>query len=269
MEVDEEEESGRGRRTGRNARRASSRESGTISSNWPEGSVPPGEAGPSTEGGRAPFARPSSAFGPDAEGRFAPGAPRGVSFPQNAQGGIDLPPLSAALTETALRDMGMSGSAYARSGLTGFPIAPSRTHSPLAGPGVSNAPPSQYHLPPPVPTHGYPHHMYPPAPGTAAAPVPTYMDLERHYSELEREKRQLQELLERTERMMAGLKRGIEDLRQSQPQAPAPLAHHQAAPPPGHHAPPAAPAVSLNRVERTPSMQSVWPVAPAEPSGRD
>ena len=110
--------------------------------------------------------------------------------------------------------------------------------------------------------------MYPPAPGAAAAPVPTFMDLERHYTELEREKRQLQELLERTERMMAGLKRGIEDLRQQQPQAPTPLAHHQLAPPP-HHAPPPASAVSLNRVERTSSTQSVWPVAPAEPSGRD
>ena len=43
--------------------------------------------------------------------------------------------------------------------------------------------------------------------------VPTLADLERHYRDMGEQKRRMEEVLERTERMMAGLKRGIEEMR--------------------------------------------------------
>ena len=43
--------------------------------------------------------------------------------------------------------------------------------------------------------------------------VPTTADLERHYQELHEQRRRLEEVLERTDRMLAGLKRGIDEMR--------------------------------------------------------
>ena len=217
-------------------------------------------------------------------------------------GGFDLPPLNHAIGDNAYRDLGMTASApFARPGSAGFPAhTPSRTHSPLAGPGVTPAPGQPYHLPLPVPTHPHghtypsPHHFYPssggPTPAGPAPPVPSLMDMERHFADLEREKRTLQELLDRTDRMMAGLKRGIDEIRMHQPPPPPPPSAH----PPPHHAPshgppqfsqpsstsgshpasshPPAEAVPLNRIERsssTQSRESIWPVNPPEGVKRD
>lgn len=187
--------------------------------------------------------------------------------------------------------MSPPGAPFSRPGSAGFPARPpSRTHSPLAGPGVNPATAPPYHLPLPVPTHPHPgYHFYQGAP----PPVPTFMDLERHFTDLEREKRQLQELLDRTDRMMAGLRRGMDEMRMHQPPPP-PLPHaHQVSagqqqqqqyhqPAQGHHqpsqgpslpAPPTAEAVPLNRVERSASTQSnresIWPVNPPESAKRD
>lgn len=231
-----------------------------------EGSVQ-GDAGPST--------------GQDA---------RGMPFPHNPHGGgFDLPPLNAAIGDNAY---GMNPPpAFARPGSAGFPAhPPSRTHSPLAGPGVTAPVGPAYHHSLPIPTHpqGYPPHFYTaPPPGSVPAPVPTYVDLERHFAELDREKRVLTELLERTERMMAGLRRVMDESRmhppppnnahppvqappQHQPQhhPPPPQAHPQPPHQPPQH-PPAAEAVPLNRTASSQSRESVWPVNPPEGAKRD
>jgi hypothetical protein len=43
--------------------------------------------------------------------------------------------------------------------------------------------------------------------------IPTLADLERHYMELEEQRRKMVEILERTDRIMAGVKRGIDEMR--------------------------------------------------------
>lgn len=211
-----------------------------------------------------------------------------MAFPPNPHGGFDLPPLNAAVGDNAY---GMNPPSFARPGSAGFQAhPPSRTHSPLAGPGVTPSAAPPYHLPLPVPTHPQaypPHHFYPPPPGGVPAPVPTYVDLERHFAELEREKRALAELLERTDRMMLGLRRAMDESRMHQPpnngHPPAPgqqqhqqQQHHQ--PPQGHpqqphqpqqHQPLPAEAVSLNRSASSQSRESVWPVNPPEGVKRD
>jgi GATA-binding protein len=96
-------------------------------------------------------------------------------------------------------------SSYIRSGSN----APSRTHSPLAG-GIGG------------PGYGMP------AGGAAyygadvsgmmglinmSGAVPTVGELERHYAELNEQKRRMEEMVERTERLMVGVKRGIDEMR--------------------------------------------------------
>ncbi|GJE90354.1 GATA Zn-finger domain-containing protein [Phanerochaete sordida] len=247
MEVDEE-----GEQAGA-ARAARGRKEGTVQ----------GEAGPST--------------GQDV---------RGMAFPPNPHGGFDLPPLNAAIGDNAY---GMNPPPFARPGSAGFPVhPPSRTHSPLVGPGITPTAGAPYHHSLPVPTHpqGYPPHFYAGPPPGMPAPVPTFVDLERHFAELDREKRVLTELLERTDRMMSGLRRVMDESRMHPPQpgnghppAPGqpqhqahPQAHHQ--PPQVHpqpvqqHQPPVE-AVPLNRSASSQSRESVWPVNPPEGVKRD
>jgi hypothetical protein len=57
--------------------------------------------------------------------------------------------------------------------------------------------------------------------------IPSYMDLERHYIELSAHKRKWEEMIEKTERLMAGMKRTMDEMRG--------LIAQQAAPPPPHH----------------------------------
>lgn len=302
MEVDELGESKAGARAGTAGRSRKGtgrgRGGGSADSNLPtlEGSVQ-GEAGPSSlPADGKPLPPLCFPFGYSLVRLFL--GSRGMPFPPNPHGGFDLPPLTAALADGTYREHGMNPPApFNRPGSAGFaPHPPSRTHSPLAGPGVNPAAPQPYHLPPPVPTHPHGHpgyHFYPgmPAPGPAgpAPPMPTYVDLERHFADLEREKRQLQELLDRTERMMAGLRRGMDDMRMyQQPPPPPPNVyqpqHHQPQPPHGvahaqpgpqgpQHLPAQAEAVPLNRAERssssTQSRESVWPVNPPDSGKRD
>ena len=226
------------------------------------------------------------------------GAGRGNPFPGNPHGGYDLPPLNSAIGEqavAALRELGVvpGPSPYVRAGSAaagyGGVGTPSRTHSPLAGPGVGTVPSASFvQLPPPhsLATHPYsaahpapsfylPSHLQAAAAAAAATeppPVPTMLDLERHYGMLNDEKGRLQELLDRTERMMAGLKRSIDDLRVSGTPSPAPVPAPPpapvAAPAPAPATAPAPAAVPIPRAERAAggAGSSVWPVAPAEPA---
>ncbi|THG98295.1 hypothetical protein EW026_g3873 [Hermanssonia centrifuga] len=217
MDVDDDEDGGRGsssarvpvrRGTGR-ARRGSSRDS-----NAPHGwDSHQNAVHPSHGGEPGPSARPPSAFGSDSE-RYGAGAPRGHPFAQNPHGGFDLPPLNAAIAgssamnetaKAALRELGVAQPpSYVRAGsaAAGFVGAPSRTHSPLAGPGINPGNPGGYVLPPPHSlAHPYAHppassfYLPPPHVGgqpmgsSEVSPIPTPADLERHYSLLGDEKR--------------------------------------------------------------------------------
>ena len=141
--------------------------------------------------------------------------------------GFELPPLAALNNGAAfLGNANAPPSSYIRSGSN----APSRTHSPL-GPAGSGG----YVLPPP---HGL-NQYYPSTPpadmstlmvaaGVALGGlgIPSYMDLERHYVELTEQKRKWEEMMERTDRLMAGVKRTLDEMRG--------LVAQQSTPPPPH-----------------------------------
>ncbi|KAI0076555.1 hypothetical protein K474DRAFT_1597740 [Panus rudis PR-1116 ss-1] len=175
-------------------------------------------------------------------------------------------------------------------GFHGGPGGPSRTHSPLTGPGAPPHPPPQFVLPHPVGQSFYAHQ--PPAP---PPPAPSILDFERHHHQLLEGKRWLEDMLERTNAMLAGMERGINEMkagsgpgeplqRQPTPQQ----NQHQSSP--QHHqqpqqqqgqsmpAPTSSPVqgqnqaqpIPLGRSDRPGAKDSVWPVAPpAEPQGRD
>lgn len=175
--------------------------------------------------------------------------------------GLDLPPLNAALGERygygppgllGARDFSGAQSSYMRSGSN----APSRTHSPL-NPGMAAAGVG-YVLPQP---HGVGHGYYGLGHGHSPPPhdvlngvltvVPTVGELRQHHMELLSQRGRLEELLEKTDRMLAGLKRGIDEMMGApqpspQPSQPQAQPQHQAqtlpqpAPqqPPSHEQPP-------------------------------
>ncbi|KAF8160008.1 hypothetical protein B0H34DRAFT_425804 [Crassisporium funariophilum] len=133
-------------------------------------------------------------------------------------GGFDLPPLTALQNGAAfLGSASAAPSSYIRSGSN----APSRTHSPL-GPAGSG-PGAGYVLSPPHGLQQYYPGSSPPADmsslmvaaGVALGGlgIPSYMDLERHYFELSEQKRKWEEMMERTDRLMAGMKRTLDEMR--------------------------------------------------------
>lgn len=234
-----------------------------------------GEAGPSTS-------RHASRAG-----STPAGAPHGNPFPPNPHGGYNLPPLTAAINGEMPMAMAMSimnmqsapvpGSnpSYIRSGSQGTGV-PSRTHSPLAGPGMA-APPTGFTLPPlthgvPPPPHAYAHHHHGQPyhqPHTAVSggvpQVPTVQELERHYHELGEQRRRLEEMMERTDRMMAGVRRGIDDMRTNQLQSQGPSQGSPSLSQSSH----AASVPLSSRSERSANRESVWPVAPPEAPPRE
>ncbi|TEB36881.1 hypothetical protein FA13DRAFT_1893763 [Coprinellus micaceus] len=181
------------------------------------------EAGYSSVGGGGQHAPPNprkrSHNGWTDNNRSASRSPRvGATFPGGVPPGLEL--LPNGIVAAAL--LGGSG-AYMRPGSN----VPSRTHSPL-GPGA--AIPPGYMIPPHVlPGGGYYPGGVAPAPGTdlsslmnlgMAAGValsmsgpPTVADLERHYVELAEHKRRWEEMMDRTERLMVGVKRTIEEMK--------------------------------------------------------
>jgi len=154
--------------------------------------------------------RPSSSSGLDREhaarglGALAFASASAAGSPHH-HGGFDLPPLAA---------LGASGAPFHSSSyLRSSSNAPSRTHSPLSGPAAAYGHFASGHhvLPPGTVASGmyFPRGHSP----VAAGGVPTTAELERHYYELHEQRRGLMEMLERTDRLMAGVKRGIEEMR--------------------------------------------------------
>ncbi|KAK7687677.1 hypothetical protein QCA50_008892 [Cerrena zonata] len=313
MDVDEGERGSasvgpsRGRKGGRGgSRRASAQQH--PPENWGSVLLPPGmhlphgDAGPSMMHEQGP-PRPRSAFGPGQhEARYGAGAPRGMPFPSNPQGGFDLPSINAALGDnapSALREFAnnsAAASSYIRSGSAagfhGGPGGPSRTQSPLAGPGISAPPPPPpgppYVLPPPHQHgigHAHGHSFYAHQPSTPSPPVPTLQDLQNHYSALEQSKKWMMELLDRTEMMLTGVKRGIDEMVAGSQEKPSQQQHQESAQPPTPHgpstksprpdqspkqsSPAAAPAIPIGRSEKPAQRESVWPVAPPKSPKRD
>lgn len=128
--------------------------------------------------------------------------------PFTVAGGFELPPLGAAfgpgtdLTGVLAGYVAAKGAfpgsaSYIRSG------APSRTHSPLQGAAAGYAPIGGYGFP-----RGH-------SPVLMSGVVPTVAELERHYYELHEHRNGLLEFLERTDRLITGVKRGLDEMRGS------------------------------------------------------
>lgn len=229
---------------------------------------------------------------------------RGSSFAgsPHSHGGFDLPPLNAALGGGP-GDAGAGGggggrgfggfmgggnnrdpghfagtpSSYMRSGSS----APSRTHSPLGPAGVGAG--AGYVLPPP---HGMGHSQY--YPGTGMSPptsvqheaggtssmmglggsggVPSATELERHYFELHEQKRRLEEMLEKTDRLMVGVKRGIDEMRTGQQPQPQQGQSQSQTPSQGIGGG-AVPLIRGSGTDKERSRETVWPVV--EPASRE
>ncbi|TFK39585.1 hypothetical protein BDQ12DRAFT_61720 [Crucibulum laeve] len=240
------------------------------------------DGGEESEGREQPLRkRPSAANGWAEGGRSASPQHRAPSraqeygtFPAGMHGGFDLPSLAATLNGAAAAGAAFLGGAqpsYIRSGSN----APSRTHSPL-GPGAMGGP-AGHMLPPP---HGFPYLPGPSGEVPMFLPmmgIPTLHDLERHYYELSQEKRRIEEMAERTDRMLAGMKRGIDEMRavaqqipqqqqqqqDQQQQPPQQQPPSQAPPTSSSPAPGASAAVPLARSSADRDRSSVWPVEPA------
>ena len=209
-------------------------------------------------------------------------------------GGFDLPPLNAALAAPEMSHMVLNGSraffptsagyvgpprdfgsSYMRSGSA----APSRAHSP------SNAyvlPPLHYATPG-LYGNGSPHHRSSPS----SPPIPSHAELEKHFMDLSKEKSRLEEMLARTEWLMQGVRRGMDEMRERElaialsqhaaqrsrqptPSRPVsaspPRSPHQAGEQPSSQPPTSVP-LQRHRPEPTvPSKDTVWNVVPIETS---
>ncbi|KAF8269692.1 hypothetical protein EI94DRAFT_925024 [Lactarius quietus] len=199
-------------------------------------------------------------------------------------GGFELPPLGSALGPGTDLSGVLAGyvaakafhgpASYIRSG------APSRTHSPLQGGATGYGTVGGYGFP-----RGH-------SPVLMSGVVPTVSELERHYYELHEHRSGLVEFLERTDRLIAGVKRGLDEMRgtsesaapqpQQQPQAPPLQTQAQPQTTSDGQAPSqnegtdgaAAPAVPLQPPRSSPGSprsgrESVWPVSTAVESARD
>jgi GATA-binding protein, other eukaryote len=193
--------------------------------------------------------------------------------PFHVSGGFELPPLGSTLGPgTDLSGMlagyvakgAFHGSSYIRSG------APSRTHSPLQGAAAGY---------PPVGGYGFPRGH---SPVLMSGVVPTVAELERHYYELHEHRSSLVGFLERTNQLIAGVKRGLDEMRgssdgaaqppsqQQQPQ-PQPASDSQAAAQTEASTSGTAPSAPVQITRSSPGSprESVWPVSTAADSARD
>jgi GATA-binding protein len=209
-------------------------------------------------------------------------------------GGFDLPPLNHALGGGGDRTAYGGGyanptfpgatSSYIRSGSN----APSRTHSPL-GPGALGTTTSGtgYMLPPPHSLTPHPYypglgHSPPPSDATGGGgvggvqpssvmaglmgmglgvmpSVPSLADVERHYYVLLEQKRAWEDMMQKTDRMVAAVKRGLDDMK-----AAAGLggSSQQQQPPQQHQKTDGASGRQGGEKER---RESVWPVSDGPP----
>jgi len=188
--------------------------------------------------------------------------------------GFELPSLVAALNGgAAFPGSASAPSSYIRSGSN----APSRTHSPLGLAGAAAA--------------GYPGLQPPYYTGGGQSPsadmsslmvaagvalgglgIPSYMDLERHYVELRDQKRKWEEMMERTDQLMAGMKRTLDDMRGLAAQHPPPMSAMQVPiqglvqpQPQAPMQPPPVPQ-SPNHISQQPGSQKGSPQLPHAPS---
>jgi GATA-binding protein len=192
-------------------------------------------------------------------------------------GGFELPPLGSALSTdlsgvlagyVAAKSAFHGSASYIRSG------APSRTHSPLQGGAAGYGPVGGYGFP-----RGH-------SPVLMSGVVPTAAELERHYYELHEHRNGLVEFLERTDRLIAGVKRGLDEMRgssdstaqqaqqQAQAQPQAPTSDGQAPSQNEGTDAPAATVVPLQLPRSSPGSprsgrESVWPVSTATESARE
>ncbi|KAF7973904.1 hypothetical protein HWV62_14052 [Athelia sp. TMB] len=178
---------------------------------------------------------------------------RSASHQFLAGGGLDLPPLHAGA--------GSYGGYLAGAGYPHSSYAPSRTHSPL-GPGAYlGAAALPHHL-----THGLSYYGQSPVHRTSHSRsptpppsngVPTIADLERHYEELRVQRAKLAEMVDANEKMMAGVKRGLDEMRG--------VASSAAQPQPSQEKAAAGPSVPLAERPKSASAGagSVWPLESA------
>lgn len=209
-------------------------------------------------------------------------------------GGFDLPPLNAALAAPEMSHMVLNGSraffptsagyvgpsrdfgsSYMRSGSA----APSRAHSP------SNAyvlPPLHYASNSGIYGNGSPHHRSSPS----SPSIPSHAELEKHFMDLSKEKSRLEEMLARTEWLMQGVRRGMDEMRErelaialsqhaaqrSRQPTPRPVsASPPRSPRQGEERPSSQPPASIplqrHRAEPSPiAKETVWNVVPIETS---
>ena len=212
-----------------------------------------------------------------------PGSRGGFVHPPHpfAPSGFELPPLGSALGPGTDLSGVLAGyvaakafhgpASYIRSG------APSRTHSPLQGGAAGYGAMGGYGFP-----RGH-------SPVLMSGVVPTVAELERHYYELHEHRSGLMEFLERTDRLIAGVKRGLDEMRgspenaaQQTPQAQPPQTQAQPQATSDGQAPSqnegtdgaAASSVPLQPPRSSPGSprsgrESVWPVSTATESARD
>ncbi|KAJ3821008.1 hypothetical protein F5878DRAFT_625189 [Lentinula raphanica] len=105
---------------------------------------------------------------------------------------------------------GSSNSSYIRSGSPNASGGASQQHALILPSGHASSGIFQ-----PVEVSGESGHMVAVLPGSALTLIPSLSDLERHYAELGEQKKRMEEMLNRTENMMQGLKRGIDEMRGS------------------------------------------------------
>ena len=210
-------------------------------------------------------------------------------------GGFDLPPLNAALAAPEMSHMVLNGSraffptsagyvgpprdfgsSYLRSGSA----APSRAHSPSNG----HVLPPLHYATSGVYGNGSPHHRS----STSSPSIPTHAELEKHFMDLSKEKSRLEEMLARTEWLMQGVRRGMDEMRERElaialsqhaaqrsrqptPSRPVSLSPprsppHQVEQRPASQPPPSVP-LQRHRAEPSPiAKETVWNVVPIETS---
>ena len=200
--------------------------------------------------------------------------------PFTVPGGFELPPLGSALGPGTDLSGVLAGYVAAKSAFHGPASyirsgsgAPSRTHSPLPGASAAYASIGGYGFP-----RGH-------SPVLMGGVVPTAAELERHYYELHEHRRGLVDFLERTDRLIDGVKRGLDEMRgSSDAAAPQPPQQPQPQPQPASDgpAPPqaetsnsgAASSAPLQATRSSPGSpgsgrEGVWPVSAGADSARD
>lgn len=187
-------------------------------------------------------------------------------------GGFELPPLNAAIASANPSNPPGPGFANQSSNaqssyLRSSSAAPSRTHSPLGHgsvmvPGTTGGyvvlpPPHYFSGPPPLPPSDSNHGGFSGFSGV----IPSLGDLERHYAELGEQKRKMEEMLERTDRMMAGVKRGIDEMRTGQSQQASSPRQQQGGQSQPQSSSQSSNTVPLARVDKERSRENVWPLS--------